>query len=95
MKAEVNAFERLYMVRGANSWCCGLKYRSCTLSSGKYVIGINLPGSPTWKPAGCAGTCSIPKASLYYPNMRNRTDALVINLATDEKHDDIDFTIPK
>jgi len=26
--------------------------------------------------------------------MRNRADALVINLATDEKRDDIDFTIP-
>jgi Carboxypeptidase regulatory-like domain len=68
-----------------------------TLSSGKYVIGINLPGEPTWKPSGCAGTpgaCSVPKASLYYPGMRNRADALVINLATDEKRDDIDFTIP-
>ena len=65
--------------------------------SGRYVIGINLPGAPTWKAAGCAGTpgaCSIPKASLYYPGMRNRADALVINLATDEKRDDIDFTIP-
>jgi hypothetical protein len=68
-----------------------------SLSSGKYVIGINLPGEPTWKPSGCAGTpgaCSVPRASLYYPGMRNRADALVINLATDEKRDDIDFTIP-
>ena len=67
------------------------------LSSGRYVIGINLPGEPTWKPSGCAGTpgaCVVPKASLYYPNMRNRADALVISLATDEKRDDIDFTIP-
>jgi hypothetical protein len=68
-----------------------------SLSSGEYVIGINLPGEATWKPSGCAGTpgaCSVPKASLYYPGMRNRADALVINLATDEKRDDIDFTIP-
>jgi hypothetical protein len=67
------------------------------LSSGRYVVGINLPSEPTWKPSGCAGTpgaCSVPKASLYYPNMRNRADALVINLATEEKRDDIDFTIP-
>jgi Carboxypeptidase regulatory-like domain len=67
------------------------------LSSGRYVIGINLPGEPTWKPSGCAGTpgaCVVPKASLYYPNMRNRADALVISLATDETRDDIDFTIP-
>jgi hypothetical protein len=68
-----------------------------SLSSGKYVIGIGLPGAPDWKPSGCAGTpgaCSVPKASLYYPAMPNRSDALVIDLATDEKRDDIDFTIP-
>jgi hypothetical protein len=67
------------------------------LSSGRYVVGINLPGEPIWKPSGCAGTpgaCSVEKASLYYPNVRNRADAVVINLATDEKRDDIDFTIP-
>ena len=72
-------------------------FRMESLSSGKYVVGINLPGAPTWKPSGCAGTpgaCFIPKAYLYYPGMRNRADALVINLATDEKRDDIDFIIP-
>lgn len=25
------------------------------LSSGKHVIGVNLPRTPSWKPAGCAG----------------------------------------
>jgi len=25
LNAEVNAFDRLHMVRGWNSWCCGLK----------------------------------------------------------------------
>jgi len=68
-----------------------------SLSSGKYVVGINLPGAPTWKTFGCAGkpgACSIPKASLYYRSMQNRSDAIVINLGTDEKRDDIDFTIP-
>jgi hypothetical protein len=67
------------------------------LSPGRYVIGVNLPGEPPWKPFGCSGTpgaCTIPKVSLYYPGMRNRADALLINLATDEKRDDIDFTIP-
>jgi len=44
--------------------------------------------------ASTPGACSIPKASLYYSGMRNRADAFVINLATDEKRDDIDFTIP-
>ena len=65
-----------------------------SLSAGKYVVGIGQPGVPTWEPAGCSGACSIPKASLYYSGMRNRADAFVINLATDEKRDDIDFTIP-
>jgi len=31
LNAEVNAFDRLHIVRGSNSSCCGLKYRSCTL----------------------------------------------------------------
>ena len=65
-----------------------------SMSSGKYVVGINLPGAPAWKYGGCAGACEVPQASFYYPNMRDRADALVINLATDEKRDDIDFTIP-
>lgn len=68
-----------------------------SLSSGKYLVGINLPSEPAWTPSGCAGSpgaCSVPKASLYYRNMTNRTDALVIDLATDEKRDDIDFMIP-
>jgi hypothetical protein len=65
-----------------------------SLSAGKYVIGINLPGTPAWEPAGCGGACKVPTASLYYPGKSNRVDALAINLATDEKRDDIDFTIP-
>jgi hypothetical protein len=65
-----------------------------SLPSGKYVVGINLPGAPAWKYAGCGGACEVPPASLYYPGMRNRSDALVINLASDEKRDDIDFTAP-
>ena len=31
LNAEVNAFDRLHIVRGSNSSCCGLKYSSCTL----------------------------------------------------------------
>jgi hypothetical protein len=63
--------------RHARSDVDGYSHREL-LSSGRYVVGINLPGEPTWKPSGCAGTpgaCSVPKASLYYPNMRNRADA--------------------
>jgi hypothetical protein len=65
-----------------------------SMSAGKYVVGINLPGAPDWKYGGCGGACEIPQASLYFPNMKNRADALLINLSTDEKRDDIDFTIP-
>ena len=65
-----------------------------SMSPGKYVVGINLPGAAAWKYSGCGGACDAPQASLYYPNMRNRSDALVIDLATDEKREDIDFTIP-
>lgn len=66
-----------------------------SLHAGKYIVGINLPGAPAWKNGGCGGACQneIPDASLYYPGMHNRSEALVINLATDEKRDDIDFTI--
>lgn len=32
-------------------------------------------------------------STMYYAGLRNRADALVINLETDEKRDDIDFTI--
>jgi hypothetical protein len=65
-----------------------------SMSSGKYVVGINLPGAPAWKYGGCGGVCEIPRASLYYSNVRSSSDALVVNLATDEKRDDIDFTVP-
>lgn len=80
------------MISNANGY-----FRREMLSSGKYVIGISLPSEATWQPAGCSGTpgaCAVPKASFYYPNVKNRADALVIDLATDEKRDDIDFTIP-
>jgi hypothetical protein len=65
-----------------------------SMSSGKYVVGIDLPGAPAWKYGSCAGECEVPRAFLYYSDVRNRADALVVNLATDEKRDDIDFTVP-
>lgn len=71
-------------------------FRFDPLPPGKYVVAINLPGGSEWKLDGCAGACKdrIPAASLYYPNMQNRADAIAINLATDEKRDDIDFALP-
>jgi len=66
-----------------------------SLRPGKYIVGINTPGAPAWKDQSCSGACQnqSPNASLYYPGMHNRSDALVIDLAADEKRDDIDFTI--
>jgi hypothetical protein len=66
-----------------------------SLTPGKYIVGINLPGALPWKVYGCAGACKreIPEASLYYPGMHNRSDAVVITLNDKEKRDDIDFNL--
>ena len=71
------------------------RFQENSLSPGKYVIGINFPGALPWKVSGCAGACKdqIPEASLYYPGMHNRSDALVITLNDNEKRDDIDFSL--
>ena len=70
-------------------------FQSDGMRPGKYVVGLNLPDAPAWKYGGCGGArCEAPPIYLYYPGMRSRSDALVINLAEDEKRDDIDFTIP-
>lgn len=67
-----------------------------SLAPGKYVVAINLPDAPKWQLDGCAGACKdrIPAPSMYYPNMQNRADAIAITLATDERRNDIDFTLP-
>jgi hypothetical protein len=70
-------------------------FKSDGMRPGEYVVGISLPGAPPWKYGGCGGAaCETPPIYLYYPGMQNRSDALVITLADDEKRDDIDFTIP-
>jgi len=70
-------------------------FRSDSMQPGKYVIGINLPGTPAWKSTGGGGpTGSAPSASYYYPGVRDRSAAQIITLRTDEKRDDIDFVIP-
>jgi hypothetical protein len=69
-------------------------FHSDGMVPGKYVVGINLPGSPAWKVASCGGACETPLASLYYGGMHSRSDALVIALAEDEQRKDIDFVVP-
>jgi hypothetical protein len=70
-------------------------FQADSLSPGRYIVGINLPGALPWKVYGCAGACKdqVPNASLYYPGMHNRSDALVITLNDKEKRDDIDFNL--
>jgi hypothetical protein len=61
---------------------------------GKFVVGINLPGAPPWKYGGGAGAgLDIPRASLYYPGVQNRSAALAIELKQDENRTNIDFSI--
>ena len=70
-------------------------FRFDSLRPGKYIVGVNLPGSAPWKIAGGDGPgLEIPSASLYYPGVPNRSEAIFINIRTDEKRTDIDFTVP-
>lgn len=63
-----------------------------SLKSGEYVVGINLPGAPSWEYGSAAGPGVAPRtASLYYGGATERSGALVITLAADEKRDDVDF----
>jgi hypothetical protein len=62
---------------------------------GQYVLGLNFPASPDWFDGGGAGDgVQIPPASLFYPGVPNRSSALVIGLATDERLEDLDFVVP-
>lgn len=63
--------------------------------SGEYVLGLNFPASPDWFDGGGAGAgVRIPSASMFYPGVANRSSALVIRLATDQKLKDLDFVVP-
>jgi len=62
---------------------------------GKYVLGLNFPASPDWFDGGGAGAgVRIPPASMFYPGVANRSSALVIRLATDQKLEDLAFVVP-
>lgn len=64
------------------------------LGPGKYFVGINLPGAPAWKTFGGGGAgLDIPRASLYYPGVQNRSAAVAIELRQDETRNNVDFSI--
>jgi hypothetical protein len=66
-----------------------------SLDPGKFVLGLNFPKRPDWFNGGCGGDCSkAPPASQFYPGVPDRSAARIIELATDEKLDHLDFTIP-
>ena len=62
---------------------------------GEFVVGLNFPNRPDWFNGGGAGAgVKIPPASMFYPGVVDRAHARIIHLATDEKLDKIDFTLP-
>jgi hypothetical protein len=62
-----------------------------SLRPGRYVIGVRLVSPPSPDQSGGGPP---PPASLYYPGVQNRSAAAAIALRTDEKRDNIDFSIP-
>jgi hypothetical protein len=61
---------------------------------GEYVLGLNSPVSPDWFDGGGAGDgVRIPPASRFYPGVADRSSALVIRLAEDEKLEGFNFTV--
>jgi hypothetical protein len=61
---------------------------------GEYVLGLNSPASLDWFDGGGFGDgVRIPPASTFYPGVADRSSALVIRLATDEKLERLDFMV--
>ncbi len=61
------------------------------VKAGKYVVGVRLPGGSARKSTN--SNSFLPPASLYYPDTQHRSDAEVINMRTDDKVGNINFTI--
>jgi len=61
-----------------------------SLRPGRYVIGVRLESTSPDQ----SSSSPPPPASLFYPGVQNRSAAAAIVLRTDEKRDNIDFTIP-
>ena len=62
---------------------------------GEFVLGLNFPKRPDWfNGAGGGKDVKIPPASMFYPGVAKRSGARVIRLKTDEKLNDLDFTLP-
>jgi Carboxypeptidase regulatory-like domain len=68
------------------------RFRFDSLEAGSYVIGIRLPSDPPWDYGGASGVPP-PLATQYYPGVPDRASAGTITLKSDEKRDDINFTV--
>ena len=61
------------------------------VKAGKYVVCVRLPGGSARKSTN--SNPFLPPASLYYPDTQHRSDAEVINVRTNDKVGNINFTI--
>jgi hypothetical protein len=89
------------LIRSDNSWYLTTqtdrngKFMFDSQEPGQYVLGLNYPGRADWFDGGGAGTgVKLPPATLFYPGVRGRSSALIIQLASDEKLDKLDFVVP-
>jgi hypothetical protein len=81
----------LVFIRSGNSSCVTTRtnrdghFAFESQQKGEYILGLNFPSSPDWFDGGGAGPdVQIPPASVFYPGVANRSNALIIRLATDE-----------
>lgn len=96
--APVTGAQVLFMHADESSWStysvdANGRFRFDSLEAGSYVIGIRLPGDPPWEYGGAAGVPP-PIATQYYPGVPERASAATITLKSDERRDDINFTVP-
>ena len=91
----------LVLARADSSWYQttqtdeGGHYAFDSQEPGKYVLGLNYPANSEWfEGSGGGDGVRIPPASTFYPGVQSRSAAKIIRLATDEKLDHFDFTIP-
>jgi len=89
------------LIRSDNSWYMTTqtdesgKFTFDSQDPGEYVLGLNYPARADWFDGGGAGAgVKVPPASLFYPGVSDRSNAHIIQLASDEKLDKIDFVVP-
>jgi len=91
----------LVLIRSDNSWYLTTQtdqngnFVFDSQEPGEYVLGLNSPASPDWFDGGGFGDgVRVPPASMFYPAVADRSSAMVIRVATDEKLEGFDFIVP-